>query len=385
MINYVIANVDIHCPQEIILNGKVLIENGKIKEIIKTDVELDLPVIDGKGRWLLPGFIDIHVNGGGGGMSIDGTPQSIERIVQAHAKHGTTGMLITTISVEDNLLMNSLASIATVKENKLTGAKILGIHLEGPFISEAKRGAHQKQYLKKPDQSLFDLMSNMARGNIQILSLAPELENSDTLIEHASKQGVIIGFAHSEANYATTKKAITKGMSICTHLFNGMNPLTHKEVGPVGAFLTTPGTYVEVISDGVHIDPVVMEIIYRTKSPQEIIIVTDAVTPAGTAMENFSILGVDLEVRGYSCYIPNTQNLAGSALTMNKAIKIFKDSTSCTLLEAINMGSLNPATLLNINNQKGSIEAGKDADLVITDKNFDVFMTIVEGQILYQA
>lgn len=380
----VLNNACIYTPSEIIQNGCVLIENGIIKAISLQPLNGRYNSIDCKGKWLLPGFIDIHVNGGGGGMSIDGTRESIEKIVTAHAKYGTTGMLITTISVEDSLLEQSIVNITEVINGNVAGAKVLGIHLEGPFLSNGKRGAHQKQFLKKPDMELFNKINAIAKGHIKILSLAPELENAFDVIQQACKKDVIVGFAHSEADFNTTRKAIDSGMRLCTHLFNGMAPLSHKEPGPVGAFLTTQETYVEIISDGIHIAPPIMEIIYKSKSKQEIVIVTDAVTPAATDMKTFEILGVELEVRDNSCYMPNTDNLAGSALTMNKAVKIFNSHTSSTLLDAINMASLNPARLLKIDNKKGSIEVGKDADLILTDADLNVSLTIVEGKVVFK-
>lgn len=382
--NFIIKNVNVHSKNDFIMNGQVLIENGIVKEVSKQNIDLQYPTINGKGKFLLPGFIDIHANGGGGSMSIDGTYNSIENIVNAHAENGTTGILITTISVEDSQLQKSLDCISEVAKNQTMGSKILGIHLEGPFLNPEKRGAHQKQFLKKPNIDLFNSLNNASREKIRIVSLAPELENSFELIEYLKNNNIIIGLAHSEANYNLTKKAISQGLSLCTHLFNGMIPLSHKEAGPVGAFLTTSNTFVELISDGIHVSPPVLEIVYKTKGPNEIILVTDAVTPAGTNMKKFTILGMELEVRDLTCYIPNTQNLAGSALTLNKAVKIFKEQTSCSFVEAINMASLNPAILLGIENKKGSIEVGKDADLILVDDELTVFLTIIEGNVVFK-
>ena len=385
--NFLIRNVKIHCPDAIISNGQVLVENGKIKKISATEIETAFPVIDGKGRWLLPGLIDTHINGGGGGMSTDCTTESIKKIVQTHAKFGTTGMLVTMISAEENVLMDSAAAIAAVSEDKaIQGSKILGIHLEGPFLSEGKRGIHQKEVLRKPDIELFDRINKAAKNKIKILAIAPELEGAMDLIEHAVKQGIIVGLAHSEATYDMTKTAISKGVNLCVHIFNAMNPLSHKEAGPVGAFLTTENTFIEIIPDGVHVVPEVMKVIYKVKNPNNIIIVTDAVRPAGTNMKFFEMSGTEVAVSGNTCYLPTTNILAGSALTMNVALKTFIEKTpKCPILDAIKMVSLNPARLLKMDDKKGSIEEGKDADLILVDDEFNVQLTMVEGGIVYRA
>ena len=386
--NFLIRNVKVHCPDSIISNGQVLVEEGKIKRISSTEIETtDFPVIDGEGKWLLPGLIDIHINGGGGGMSTDCSTESIEKIVQTHAKFGTTGMLVTMISAEENVLIDSAAAIATVADDKtIQGSKILGIHLEGPFLSEGKRGVHQKEVLRKPSIELFYKINKSAKNKIKILSLAPELDGAMDLIEYAVKQGIIVGLAHSEATYDVTKQAISKGLNLCIHLFNGMSPLSHKEAGPVGAFLTTENTFVEIIPDGIHIVPEVMKVVYRVKNPNNIIIITDAVRPAGTDMKFFEMLGSEIAVSGNTCYLPTTNILAGSALTMNVALRIFMEKTpKCPILDAIKMASLNPARLLKIDDRKGSIEEGKDADLILVDDEFNVRLTVVEGNIVYRS
>jgi N-acetylglucosamine-6-phosphate deacetylase len=385
--NFLIRNVKIHCPDAIISNGQLLVEDGKIKKISSTEIEkAGYPVIDGKGKWLLPGLIDIHINGGGGGMSTDCSTESIEKIIQTHAKFGTTGMLVTMISAEENILIDSAAAIAAVSEEPIHGSKILGIHLEGPFLSEGKRGIHPKEVLRKPDIELFDKINKSAKNKIKILALAPELDGAMELIEYVVKQGIIVGLAHSEATYDITKKAISKGVNLCIHLFNAMSPLSHKEAGPVGAFLTTENTYVEIIPDGVHVVPEVMKVVYKVKNSNNIIIITDAVRPAGTDMKFFEMLGSEVGVSGNTCYLPTTNILAGSALTMNVALRIFMEKTpKCPILDAIKMASLNPARLLKIDGEKGSIEEGKDADLILVDNEFNVKLTIVEGNIVYRS
>lgn len=380
-----ITNGTIYTPNGIIKNGYIHVSGGKIISIKSGHPPNSSgEIIDASGKLILPGLIDIHVNGGGGSLSVDGTTEAIINIAKAHAKHGTTGMVTTTITVTDQVLKDTVRAIAQVAENPIKGARILGTHLEGPFLNPEKRGAHNKDYLRSPSISFFDELYDLARGTLKILSLAPELKGAIDLVKHARRRGVLVGLAHSSATYEETLEAIHGGLSLCTHIFNAMPPLHHRKPGPIGAFLAANNnTFIELISDGIHVHPSVMDIVIKAKGSDAIALVTDAVTPAGTDIKEFSILGVNLEVRGVACYLPNG-GLAGSALTMNKAVKIVSSKTSATFEEALKMASLNPAKFLGIDEYKGSLDVGKDADILISDDALDILATIVEGNVVYQ-
>lgn len=388
VVDLMIVGGDIYTPTGVINNGHLSVSNGKILTLAQGEISMSSTrTIDASGKLVLPGLIDIHVNGGGGSLSVDGTPEAIKNIATAHAKHGTTSLVVTTITVDDERLRETVSAIAQVARGPLAGARVLGAHLEGPFLNPEKAGAHNKAYLKPPSLEFFDELYMLSQGTIRILSLAPELEGANSLIKYAHNKGVVVGLAHSNANYDEALEAIGNGLSLCTHIFNAMPPLDHRRPGPIGAFLSSlhpQNTFVEIISDALHVHPSVMDIVIRSKGDSGVILVTDAVTPAGTDIRNFNILGVELEVRGFACYLPSG-GLAGSALTMNQAVKIISTQTSSSLGSAVKMASLNPATLLGINSRKGSLEEGKDADLIITNKNLDVIETIVEGTTVYQV
>lgn len=382
----VILNGTIHTPSESIQGGYLLVTSGRIQAIGEgkpQHIPGSAMCLDVNGKLVLPGFIDIHVNGGGGSLAMDGTVNAIQAMAEAHAKFGTTAILPTTISADDGILARAVSAIAEVANQSYGGASILGVHLEGPFLNPVKAGAHRREFLKLPSVEYFDKLYKMAKGRLRIIALAPELDGAIQLITHAQQRHVIVSLAHSDADYTKTREAIDAGMQLCAHLFNAMPPLTHRAPGPIGAFLTSKHTFVELIADGFHVHPAVMEVVIRSKGPEKVILVTDAVTPAGTSMTTFHIFGTQLEVKGNSCFAPDG-NLAGSALTMNKAVKTIVDSTHTTLTDALKMASLNPARLLGIDKMKGTLEVGKDADIVIADDDLSIHATIVGGAIVHQ-
>lgn len=384
---FIIHGGNIYTPSELIENGYIYVSEGKIRGIgqgVPESINCEL-TIEAPNKFILPGFIDIHVNGGGGSLSVDGSIEAIRNIANAHAKYGTTSMTITTISVPEEKLLNTISSVREASTEVFeNGAKILGIHLEGPFLNPQKGGAHNKKYLLKPSISKYEEYYKLSNGTIRILSLAPELDGAENLIKKAVNENVIVGLAHSDANYEETIIAISSGLKLCTHIFNAMPPLHHRKPGPIGAFVQSDDTYVEIISDGLHVHPAVMELVIKSKGVDKVILVTDAVNPAGTDIKKFEILGVELDVIGATCYIPGG-GLAGSALTMNEAVKTIVNKTKYSLEDAIQMASLNPAKLLNIADNKGSIEVGKDADILIVDSDINVKTTIVEGKIVFNS
>jgi len=377
----------VYTPAETMHQGYLHIAGGKIEAIgtgKPRPARRALRMLDASGKLLFPGFIDIHVNGGGGSITLDGTLEAIRSIAQAHARFGTTAMLPAVTSVEDATLRRAVSAIAEAAEEGTGGANVLGAHLEGPFLNPSRRGIHQEEFLRSPSIEYFDEMYDLARGRLQVIALAPELDNAMSLTRHATRRGVVVSLAHSEADYQQTREAIDNGMKLCDHIFNAMPPLMHRAPGPVGAFLTSRDTYVEMIADGFHVHPAVMEMVIKAKGTDRVILVTDAMPPAGTSMTSFSMLGTRFEVKGNSCFAPDGP-LAGTALTMNKAVRVIVDSTSTSLVDALKLASLNPARLLGIDGTKGSLEVGKDGDVVVADVDLNVHATVVGGTVVYQA
>lgn len=384
MNNYAIINGYIFKDTHSFEKGILLIKDNLIEDIRFADyLEQDLDeyeIIDAKNNYVLPGFIDIHVNGGGNHLAIDCTDEAIQSMALAHAKRGTTSILPTTISCEINNLRSTLNLISKYVGKSSGGAHVLGTHLEGPFLNPKKGGAHRKDFLYAPSPEMFESLYDASNGTLKILSLAPELCGTTEIIKLAKVKGIIVGLAHSEADYETTMNCIKHGMSLCTHLFNGMNPMTHRAPGAVGAFLTSSNVYVEIIADGHHVHPATMEISMKANSGKTIL-VTDAVSPAGTETKEFDILGTHLKVNGYSCFTPEGV-LAGSALTLNHAVDVVNKNTSLELEAIIPMVTENPAQLLGVFDKKGTISVGKDADIIIADSDMNIQNVFIEGEIL---
>lgn len=377
----------VYTPTETIHSGHLRIAGGKIKAIRKGrpgQAPSSLRILDASGRLVLPGFIDIHVNGGGGSITLDGTLDALRSIAGAHVKFGTTAMLPAVMSTDDETLRRAVSAIAEAAEKGTGGANVLGAHLEGPFLNPSRRGIHQKEFLRSPSIEYFDEIYDLARGRLRVIALAPELDNGISLTRHATRRGVVVSLAHSDADYQQTRAAIGSGMKLCDHIFNAMPPLTHRAPGPVGAFLASRDTYVEMIADGFHVHPAVMEMVIKTKGTDRVILATDAMPPAGTAMKKFSISETQFDVKGNSCFAPDGR-FAGTALTMNKAVKVILDSTSTSLADALKLASLNPAKLLGIDPTKGSLEVGKDGDVVVADADLNVHATVIGGTIVYQT
>ncbi len=382
-----IVNGKVYTPHQIIPGGFVRIRGGSISEIgagSPQEVRDGERLIDAMGLLVLPGFIDIHVNGGGGHMAIEGTREAVASIVQAHARFGTTSLMLTTISSPVPVLSRVLEVVGSLDQSDLSGAEILGVHLEGPFINPERAGAHRKEYLLAPSSDVLNGLLKNSRGCLRMLSLAPELEGSMPLIRQAVASGIVVGLAHSNADFEVTLRAMDAGMTVCGHLFNSMPPLSHRAPGPVGAFLSTRETFVELISDGYHVHPAVMDLAIGAKGPGHVALVTDAVTPAGTDMTSFSIEGLDLVVKGKSCFTSDG-GLAGSALTMDEAVRVAAGQTRCSLQEAVRMASLTPATALGVETRKGSLEVGKDGDVVLATENLNVVATIVGGRLVFAS
>lgn len=360
--------------------GSVLIEDGKIKEINPQNIPNDLNIIDGNGLYLSPGFIDVHIHGAGGHDTMDGTFYAINEISKTIVKHGTTAFTPTTMTVSLEEINKSMISIKEAKENGTDGAIVLGAHLEGPFISPMAIGAQNPNYLIEPTIENFNAMVKNAEDAVVSITIAPEIPGAKELIKILSEKGIVCSIGHTKATYEEAIDGIKCGCSHSTHLFNAMTPFTHREPGVVGAIFDTDIT-TETISDGIHISYPSLRIAYKQKTSDKVLLVTDAMMACCMPDGMYALGGQDVVVKDGAARLLSG-NLAGSILTLDKAVKNVYENTDMPLYEVVKMATLNPAKHCKISHKKGIIKEGYDADLILFDENINIKNVIVSGKII---
>lgn len=362
----------------------VLVKDGKILAAGPADqisVPSEFREVALEGLMIAPGFIDQHVHGGGGAAVMEGTTDKLVEVARFHITHGTTTFLASAISAtQENLVMVAKA-FAGMRQKQYKGARCLGLHLEGPFLSGKYYGAHSREVLRNPDLEEVFMLHRLSDFGVKMMTLAPELPGAMEVAAALADKGILCAIGHSDADYETTITAITNGFSNITHCFNQLRGFHHREPGVLGAALLRPELSVELIADGIHIHPATLELVMKVKGPEKIILVSDAMSPTG--MPNGKYQTSEGELTLYKGSLTNQNgNLAGSVLTLERAVKNFMDFTGCELTDALRMATYNPAKYLGINKRKGSLYPGKDADLVALTPDLDVVMTMVEGEII---
>lgn len=366
---------------KIIKDGILIIEGGKIDFVgEKNKINIDHIDYDFKEDYISPGFIDIHIHGSIGKDFLDCEYDDIETLSLFLAQNGVTSFLPTIVTAPLEDMKKAIEKIELYIQNQKIGAKVLGIHIEGPFLNPKYKGAQREDCIIKPD---LDILRYLLSSNLKIMTLAPELEGTFELIKYLVKNNVIVSAGHTDATLDITKKAKELGLSNITHLFNGMRPLHHREPGIVGTALIEDELSVELIADGFHLADTILKLVYKTKPKDKIILVTDAMMAAGLNDGEYSLAGQKVLVKDGKATL-ESGSLAGSTLRMNKAVKNFKEKVGVKLEDAVYIASYSPAKLLGVENKKGSLEVGKDADIIIFDKDLNIKMTIVEGKIVYK-
>jgi N-acetylglucosamine-6-phosphate deacetylase len=334
-------------------------------------------IVDLDGNYLLPGFIDTQVNGGGGVLFNDSPDlDGIKTIVKAHRQFGSTGMLLTLISDDLDVVQKGIAAVNTAVENGVPG--VLGIHIEGPFLNADKRGIHDISKIMKLTADIVRQLEPV-KGGCSLLTVAPETLDP-VLIGELKRKGFIISAGHTDASYAEVGNAIQHGVTGFTHLFNAMSQLGAREPGVVGAALDHDKTWCGVIADGFHVSAASLRIAYRCKGPQGIMLVTDAMPPVGSVENEFFLMGNRITVKNGVCIDANG-TLAGAALDMATAVRNMMEFTNCSLAEASVMASTSPAAFLGLQNKTGRIEVGLKADFVVLDAQMRVVKTVIGGQV----
>jgi len=374
-------------PFQLLEDRIIIIEKGKIIAITdkKEDLALlkNVEIIEAQNKFIVPGYIDIHVHGGGGSDVMDGEYEAIKQVATTHSRFGTTAFLPTTMAMTKDKIIKSLKSIHEARLKGTGAAEILGIHLEGPYINPEKKGAQKEEDIKKVSVEEF-LEFSQASGNlIRLVTIAPEMPGAIDFIRWLHKQGIIVSVGHSNATYQQVQEGIQAGLSHVTHTFNAMRELHHREPGVVGAALTSPELTVEVIADGIHIHPIVLKILTQMKENEKLVLITDAMRATGFKEGTYDLGGQEVMVSQGQARLKNG-TLAGSVLTMDTAVKNLVNKVGISLLNAVQMASYNPAKCLGIDDRKGSVELYKDADIVILNKNLETELTMVAGKVVYR-
>lgn len=371
-------------PFRTIENGAVLISGREVVQVMPGGLEPapdNARIIDLPGCTVIPGLIDMHIHGALGADVLDADSRSISTIAQFLARSGTTSFLPTTVSASWGQLEQAAGAIEKAQQAGLPGARVLGLHLEGPFLNPARRGAQNPAALQAVDIRAVAELLKYFPNLVRVVTLAPELPGAVDCVKYLAERHIVVAAGHTEADYSTMKAAFAAGLSHAVHLFNGMGPLHHREPGPVGAVLSTPGVTCEVIADGHHLHPAVVQLVVSLKAPHDIVLVTDAMRATGLPDGPYDLGGLVVHVRG-GVTKTETGSLAGSTLTMLKAVQNAVAFTGLPLASVIAWATVNPARLLGLNATKGEIAAGKDADITVLDQDFNVVLTIVEGTVV---
>jgi len=360
----------------------IFIENGIITEIgeIKRDHTYK-EVLDVGGRIVTPGFIDLHIHGAGGADVLDGKEESLEIIAHTCARFGTTSFLTTSIFHPEG--DNQYLKIASENVGAdLGGANLLGIHLEGPFISRVRRGMILSECICPPSSEVLQKILTYTKGKLRMMTIAPEIKGNLEIIRTLTAEGIVASFGHSNASYEETLKGIEAGISHVTHLFNAMPSLHHRRPGPLLAIFQTNKITAQIISDGVHLHPNILKLAFSLLGENRCIMITDGMQAIGLPDGKYVYNGIEYEAKkGTARYYDGT--LIGTCLGLNQLMKRFVQFTGCPLNIGIKTVTENPARVLGIENRKGTIEPGKDADLTILDDNYSVWSTIVGGKIVF--
>jgi N-acetylglucosamine-6-phosphate deacetylase len=386
-----ILNGNVVLPKGIFENGMISVKNGVIKEIRKPRKSLQktkgVPTIDAKGKYILPGFIDLHVHGGGGADTMDANYEAFCSIAQSHSKYGTTSLCLATVSSSDRNIIYALAEIAKAAKCGTKYSNILGAYLEGPFINPDKkcRGVHDKKHIYQSSERFLKFLE-AADGCIKVVVVAPEMPFASSLIKIAVNNGIIPSIGHTKANFEETKEAINLGVKNATHIFNCMTGFHHRDPGAVGALLTDENVMIELIADKHLVSETALKLTVKVAGLERVILVTDCLRPLDSKplISHFQLSAKEIYVRDLKCYL-NDGSFCNSLLTMDQALRNIIESSNLSLAEAIKLVSTNPAKQLGVINNKGTLEIGKDGDLVIVDDSLNIAHTIVGGKIVFNA
>ena len=370
-----------------VIEGDILTADGIIRDIIdrKSPVKAEtLEVensIDLDGKYVVPGFIDVHIHGSNGADAMDGTAEALKTISSYIATKGTTKFLATTLTSSKEELINVLKIAADLQNKELDGATIFGVHMEGPYFDIEYKGAQNEKYMKPATEKEIKDYLDVKPGLVKMMSLSPHTEQSIGTVKFLKENGVIVSVGHSAAKFNDVMKAVDAGLSHSTHTFNGMRGINHREPGVAGAVLISDKINAEVIFDKVHIHPEIVRLMIKAKGTDKVVCITDAMAATGLPNGDYKLGELDVYVKDGEARLKSNDSLAGSVLTLDKAFRHVIE-LGYPIYEAVKLTSTNAAVEFGLN--AGAIEVGKEADFTVLDDSYNVDMTIVNGNIKYQ-
>jgi len=363
-------------------NHYVLVDNGIIKSINAT-AELNVPVFDLGDNKLMPGFIDMHIHGREGCDVMDGKLSSIDTISTSLAQHGVVGFLATTVTAKWQDSLQAFSVIGEAAHTHLSGAKVLGAYNEGLFFTDEHKGAHNEKFFLRLNKERVDAIYEASQGTLKVVAMAPEFEDSKAMITYLDSLGVKVMLGHTNANYEQTIDALDAGACGGVHIFNGMSGIHHRDPGCAGAVLMDQNALAEVIADGIHLHPSIMQMVYKLKGPEKMALISDCINAGGFSDGKYRLGELDVFVKGGVARTA-TGSLAGSTLTLETAIGNLVELAQVPLIEAVHMASLVPATFLGLGDKLGSIAVNKQASFAILNDNQQVQATIIDGKVVFQ-
>jgi len=368
-------------PSEIVEEPVVVLEDGAIVSITsRTHGELPGGQhVEFPDCTLIPALFDVHIHGSGGHDVMEATDGALNRIGAFLARRGVGSYLATTVTAPLDFLLRSLSGLAKLLEKPLEGARPLGIHLEGPFLSPHKRGAHAESQLLPPSVELFERMWQAAEGHIRLMTIASELPGAEETIAHASKLGVRISLGHSDADAAAAQRGVRAGAVTATHTFNAMRAFDHRSPGLLGEVLTNDALFAELICDGLHVDPAAVRLWWKAKGAERGLLVTDAMAAAGMPDGPYRLGELDVRVEKGRVLI-GEGTLAGSTLTLDRGVRNFMKFTGASLADAAALATRNPARMTGFDGEVGTLKAGRSADIAVLSANNEVIETLLRGR-----
>ncbi|MFM9368195.1 N-acetylglucosamine-6-phosphate deacetylase [Streptomyces sp. Da 82-17] len=368
----VLTGARVVLPTGTVTDGRVIVdERGRIAgHAHEGDATVDLA-----GHWVVPGFVDMHNHGGGGASFTSGTEDEVLQGVRTHREHGTTTLVASTVTGELDFLAQRAGFLADLAEQ----GEIAGIHFEGPFISPCRKGAHSEALLRDPDPADVRKLIDAARGQARMLTLAPELPGGVDSVRLLAEHGVLAAVGHTDGSYDQTLAAIDAGATVATHLYNAMPALGHRAPGPIAALLEDERVTVELINDGTHLHPASFQLAFHHAGPDRVALITDAMDAAGFGDGRYMLGPLAVEVKDSVARLVEGGSIAGSTLTLDRAFKRAVTVDRLPVEDVVRTISANPAKLLGVYDRVGSLEPGKDADLVVLDENFDVAGVMRKG------